>query len=310
MKRLILAVMVIVLLGCAGCSRPRQEGCLVGAFLADRPTTSLIKKFAEDYGKSPAIILTFLDWGKYPDEEVLKVIHEQGATPMITWEPWHAETKQGIEYDAVLKGKDDAYLSAFARKLRAYEGTVFLRLAHEMNGDWYPWSAQKIGFERYQQFYRYVFNIFEKEKINNVLWVFSINAEDVPPENTYGLSYPGDRFVDYIGLDGYNWGTTRDWSRWKSFKDVFSEVYREVVADYGKPVIISEFSSTSLGGDKAQWIGEAMKEIKAMPEVKGFVLFNVGKETDWHFSAQTPSGQQLRKGISDRYFKGTPGGKE
>ena len=30
---------------------------------------------------------------------------------------------------------------------------------------------------------------------------------------------------DYAGMDGYNWGTSRDWAKWKSFDEVFSPVY-------------------------------------------------------------------------------------
>ena len=138
-------------------------------------------------------------------------------------------------------------------------------------------------------------NIFDKQGAKNVKWVFSINAEDVPVENNHFiLYYPGADYVDYVGIDGYNWGNTKSGSRWLSFKDIFEKPYNEIAKKLSKPVIISEFSSTSHGGDKATWINEAMGDIKRMNWIKAFVLFNVDKETDWGFSINTIYGAELK----------------
>ncbi len=287
----------------SSCAGPRGSGCLVGAFWMDRPSAASIESFAKDYGKRPAIVLTFLDWGKYPDEAVMRDVYSSDSVLMLTWEPWHAETKQAIDYDAVLAGKDDAYLREFATRLKTIGRPVFLRFAHEMNGDWYPWSAQKIGSEKYRQLFRYVHEAFDRAGAANVRWVFSISAENVPDSNRYDRCYPGEHYADYIGLDGYNWGVTRAWSRWRSFKDLFSGIYAEGVKKYPKPMIISEFGTTSKGGDKARWIEEALQEVRRMPEVKALVLFNVDKETDWKFMPGTEAAKALKKGLGDPYYR-------
>lgn len=306
MRKFIVAVWVLACCLGGGCQESKERGCFVGAFIEDRPTTASIEKFSADYGKRPAVVLMFLDWGKYPDETVMRDIYGQESIPMVTWEPWYAVEKQGIDYDAVLAGNEDTYIREFARRLQGSRGTVLLRFAHEMNGDWYPWSAQKIGAERYKQLFRHVREIFDEVRAANVRWVFTVNAENVPAQNAYGACYPGDRFVDYIGLDGYNWGSTQPWSRWRSFKEIFSGVYREAVKSYRKPVIVAEFSSTSAGGDKARWIGEALGSVRQMPEVKGLVLFNIHKETDWGFPPDAPEGRKLREGLANAYFRGAP----
>jgi beta-mannanase len=222
---------------------------------------------------------------------------------MITWEPWHAVQKAAIDYDGVLSGKDDVYIREFAVKMKTIGKPILLRFAHEMNGDWYPWSAQKIGAEKYQRLFKYVWRIFEDVGAGDVRWVFSINASNVPDSNRYELCYPGGSYVDYIGLDGYNWGSTQSWSRWSSFKDIFSEIYGEVVRRYKKPVIISEFGTTSTGGDKVRWIDEALREAKLMPAVKALVLFNVDKETDWKIASGSEASRVLKNGWDVSYFK-------
>jgi beta-mannanase len=206
-----------------------------------------------------------------------------------------------------LTGKYDDYLKAFAERLKKVEGPVFLRFAHEMNGNWYPWSGVKIGKDKYVAMYRYVKGAFDEEKADNVKWVFSVNAEDVPEKNNdFLLYYPGERYVDYIGIDGYNWGNTRSWGKWVSFREIFEEPYKEITAHLDKPVLISEFGSTSSGGDKARWIREAMDDMRHMRKVRGFVLFNVDKETDWSFSNDEGAAAELKKQLADPYFLSRP----
>ena len=316
-RKIVIVLIIITILALAGSrlfprrsyqQKGQQKGfCLTGAFLTDMPTTAAIDKFQKDYEKKPFFVLTFLDWGKFPDSNVIRDVYGQGAVLMVTWEPWNAISKTGIAPEALLKGEYDAYVFAFALALKKIEAPVFLRFAHEMNGDWYPWSGQKIGGAEYQKMYKYIHEIFDRIQATNVRWVFSINADNVPPENNYALCYPGNPYVDYIGLDGYNWGTTQSWSQWRTFSEIFSSVYSDVVRRYQKPVIISEFSTTSEGGSKSHWIEAALKDVKAMPAIKGFVLFNVNKETDWYFPPGSENGRALREGLADPYFIETTG---
>ncbi len=300
------ALAVIIALGACvlfgSCASQKGAGCLTGAYLSDKPTVASIESFEADYGKRPAVVLTFLDWKRLPDADVIRDVYNSGSVLMITWEPWRAVQKAAIDYEALLRGEEDAYIREFGLTLRAIGKPVLLRFAHEMNGDWYPWSAQKIGADKYKRLFQHIRKVFDAAGVRNVRWVFSINAENVPKENSYSGCYPGDRYVDYIGLDGYNWGTSRSWSQWRSFQDIFFGVYGDVVRRYKKPVIFSEFSSTSTGGDKALWIEDALREMRSMPEVKGLILFNVDKETDWRFPPEAASGQKLKAGLRDSYF--------
>jgi beta-mannanase len=224
---------------------------------------------------------------------------------VVTWEPWKPATAESIDYDKVLSGGYDSYIASFAKQIKSIPGTVFIRFAHEANGNWYPWSGVKIGKQKYIALYRYVKDKFDALGVTNAKWIFSINCEDVPNEenNRYLLYYPGDSYVDYVGIDGYNWGDTKSWSKWISFAEIFSGRFEAVTQEINKPVLITEFSSTSSGGDKAEWITQALKSIRRMKTIKGFVLFNRDKETDWSFSPDTSSGRSLKQQLQDNYFK-------
>jgi len=278
--------------------------CLTGAFISDSPTQKDIINFKNNYGKKPYLVMVFIDWNHFVDKKIIEDVYTQNCTLIVTWEPWNFVSKEPIDYDQLLTGKYDQYIAEFANKLKTINKDVFLRFSHEMNGDWYPWAGVKIGKEKYIAIHRHVKDIFNKEGVTNVKWIFSVNWEDVPKENNYfALYYPGNQYVDYIGIDGYNWGNTQKWSKWISFNDIFYKRYNEIVQNFNKPVIISEFGCAPSGGNKALWIKEALNNIKDMKSIKAFILFNINKETDWFFSPDSEEGIEFKNQLEDKYFK-------
>ena len=307
MKRLsfivTISVFTLIMIACSCCSSKTRSHCLTGAFLGDEPSRKNIDDFKEAYGKKPYLVMVFAGWGGLVGENVIKDVYSEDCVLIVTWEPWDPATREGIDFDLVLSGGYDEYIKSFADRLKSSGGPVFVRFAHEMNGDWYPWAGTKIGKEKYIALYRYVKAAFDKLDVTNVKWVFSVNWEDVPKENNDFMQYyPGDDFVDYVGIDGYNWGNTKSWSAWMGFKDIFGKRYEDLARLVKKPVLISEFSSTGSGGDKAAWIKDAMNGIKQMKDVAGFILFNVDKETDWSFPPDTGPGKELKGQLEDGWF--------
>ena len=285
-----------------GCAQA-PKSCWTGAFLADTPTLSDIERFQTDFGKKHCLVLFFVDWNHFPEENVLRAIQSKGCVPIITWEPWDAVTKQGIDTKALLAGRQDAYLASFARRLRAFKGPVFLRFAHEMNGDWYPWSGKKQGPERYIAVWRYTKSFLDKQGVANIRWIFSVNWQDVPSEgNRFVSYYPGGAYVDFIGVDGYNWGNVKSGMSWMSFREIFTKRCAETRRLFHKPILVTEFGSTSLGGDKAKWIHDALTEMKKIAGLEGFILFNVDKETDWSFHSGRKESYELKQDLADPFF--------
>jgi len=296
---LLLLAFLFVNTGCA----ERPTSCWTGAFLADKPTGRDIEQFQTDFGKKPFLVLFFLEWGYLPEENVLRDIQSKGCVPVITWEPWDASTKKGIDTEALLAGRYDAYLASFASHLKIFEKPIFLRFVHEMNGDWYPWSGKKLKPEKYIAVWRYTKDFLDRQGARNVRWIFSVNWEDVPSKgNHFAAYYPGAEYVDFVGVDGYNWGNAKDGMSWMSFRKIFTKRCWEAWRLFRKPILITECGSTSRGGDKAQWIHDALTEMKKIAGLKGFVLFNTDKETDWSFQANKKEGQTLKQDLADPFF--------
>lgn len=141
-------------------SKRSPDHCLVGGFIADKPTKKDIEEFWINFGKKPYLMMIFVDWDNFIEDGIIQDVYAQECVLVLTWEPWRAVDKKEIDYNAILSGDMDPYIADFAKKLKHINKPVFLRFAHEMNGNWYPWSASKIGAQKYIEIYRYIRDVF------------------------------------------------------------------------------------------------------------------------------------------------------
>ena len=58
--------------------------------------------------------------------------------------------------------------------------------------------------------------------------------------------YPGDSYVDWVGLSGYNWAGSP--STWRTFSQIFKLSLGYLSAITSKPVFIAETASNEAGG--------------------------------------------------------------
>ena len=211
----------------------------------------------------------------------------RGASLLISWEPWNWEVKSQVqpEYslDRITAGDHDAYIREFARDAAATNRPVFVRFAAEMNGDWHVWStgANGNGPGDYIAAYRHVVDVSRAAGASNIKWMFNpiVTYEGSTPLTSL---YPGSNYVDWVALDGYNWGALK-WG-WQSFTDIFTMGLAEIKAVApGKPLGIAEIGSTP-GPLKAAWVTDSFARAQANG-VRMFVWFEHNKETDWRLSA-------------------------
>ncbi len=223
-------------------------------------------------------------------------IVEHGSTPMITWEPWDSQlpdpVKQpGYTLATIIDGRWDELLNTWAVALTAWAEPVFLRFAHEMNGNWYPWCEGVNGNAagQYVEAWRHVHDLFVEAGARNVKWVWSPNV-DYPGAAPLAPLYPGDDYVDHVGIDGYNWGTSRSWSTWLTPEQVFGPTIAAVRRLTDQPILLTEVSSAEEGGSKGRWVSDFFAWLQATPAVTGFVWFQFQKEADWRVES-SPAAQ-------------------
>jgi hypothetical protein len=241
----------------------------------------------------PAYLEWYTGFGEAPDVAKLQAVTDAGAVPVVTWEPWvwtDGVNQPAYALDRVTAGDFDAYLVQWADALAAWDRPVMLRFAHEMNGNWYPWSAGVNGNSAadYVDAWRHVHDVFAARGADDVQWVWAPNV--VYPGSTPLTSlYPGDAYVDVLGVDGYNWGTSVSWGTWVSGRQVFEQTFAELrVLAPSKPLLVTETASSELGGSKAAWVDDLITW-SAGQGLLGVIWFDENKETDWRIASSPES---------------------
>lgn len=271
---------------------------------------SYLYNFNSEMGKPAAILMYFLDWSGHPFKErvfdyylVQQIKDELGEnTPsiMLTWQPviygdrdtelgdCYATKSGSISPLEIIDGKCDKYIQMFAEDLAERQERYLIRFAHEMNISDSPWWPGHFnsGPDVYVKMWRHVHTVFSQRQkelgVNNVEWVWSINYASNPnePWNAYYNYYPGDQFVDWIGLSGYNWNNPK-----ASFTDIYGKaddsgasippgILHDLACRFAKPQIITEIGTAGSADEKVKWISEAFNAIPSYPFLKGIVWFN------------------------------------
>jgi beta-mannanase len=239
-------------------------------------------------GRQVELVLWYEDFAAAPPVTGVSRVTAAGAVPVITWEPWLWRTdvaEAGPAVAGIASGAHDDHLHAWAEGLAASGMPVYLRFAHEFNGDWYPWCpARGTAPEQYVAAWRHLHDVFGRAGAANVRWIWSPDAAaqtDVPLR----AWYPGDDYVDVVGIDGYNWGTTRPWSVWTSAVDIFEPAVAEIRGVTDRPMMVAEVGCAEVGGDKADWITAFVEWVAAQRDIDAVIWFEHDKETDWRITS-------------------------
>jgi hypothetical protein len=257
-----------------------RDRVAVGIYVPDDATDpAALDTFTRAVGHQPAIVHIYSTWSSRPfDHAQLDSVWARGAVPLVTWEPWGEFEGTGIPLTEIVAGGRDAYIAEAAREAASWGGPFFVRFAHEMNGGWYPWGTFRNTPALYKAAWRHVVSIFRAEGADNVRWVWTpyADAERLP----FKRYYPGDKWVDWAGLDGFNWGRP-----FASFQKIFEDSYKATVRFTSKPLMIAETGSVEGAGTaKAVWISRALKRaLPRYPHIRALVWFSDvhPSGTDW-----------------------------
>ncbi len=255
-----------------------------------------------------------------PGQEVQNLLNN-GYTPIITWEGLYGGYTRldpvQPRLDKILNGSLDAYIDAFANKIKSYSGTVIMRILHEFEGDWYPWSLTQNNSDpsKYIAAWHHIVDRFRNLGANNVQWMWCVNAEPKPyvSYNWVISCYPGDTYVDIVANDVYNHpdlGTPA----WKSFRYTMAETYY-YLTNYipNKPFYICEIgcrereNAEPQGSQtKGEWICQMNRDLQAyFNKTKAAIFFSVVKEHDWRINSSASAQQAFENCVwNDAFYNG------
>jgi hypothetical protein len=272
----------------------RPDRVLLGGFSSDTGAAlDGIERLEHAIDTTLPLIQVYVAWGDKAEEQfprrLASAIWDLGSVPVITWEPWltdfenarhpqlplrPARDRHGLA--SVARGDYDFYVDAWAADAARFGHPVFLRFAHEMNDPYrYPWGPQNNTKEEYIAAWRHVHERFARAGARNVIWVWSPHVA----YRWWDTYYPGADVVDWVATGALNFGDVgQQWSRWWSFDEIFGRQYPRL-AGFGKPVMVAEFGSLAVGGNRVAWYRDALTGLPSRcPAIRALLFFEVAND--------------------------------
>ncbi len=297
---LLIAVLAALALAPSGAS---ARTIALGTYIRGvEDSPGLLDQYSEEVGRRPAIVGSYKRWDVAPFyRPELHEIASRGAVPMVGWEPWN-ENDHGYRLAAIAKGHFDSYIWRSAKEAREWGGPILLRFGQEMNGSWAPWQRGVNGTTgpRFVAAWRHMVRIFRRAGADNVSWVWCpyVDNGDLPFMNFY----PGNRWVDWLALDGFNWGEP---TAWQSFPKIFDRSYRRLTRIGRKPIMIAETGSDESGGSKVQWLRRTLShQLPRLKRVRAVVWFDAPDGSDFRVDSSPAALAAFREGISSPFYSG------
>jgi hypothetical protein len=306
--------------------QPLYWGATIGSHLTGEQAPwdmGAVTKFEAEAGKSASLVQFFqpfancnpnCDFYEFPTKP-MESIRSHGSIPVLSWSSQSIPSslnEPDFQLSDVIEGRYDGFIKEFAEEAKAWGHPFFLRFNWEMNGNWFPWAEGVNGNTpgQYVAAWRHVHDIFNAVGVTNVSWVW---CPFVDPGGSalanLGSLYPGDGYVDWTGLDGYNWGTNPAAPRgWRSFDQLFADSYAQIAEKVApsKPLMIAEVGSSEQGGDKAAWISDALSRVPAAyPQVRALLWFDKFDDNmDWPIETSAGATSAFAEGIGQSVYVG------
>lgn len=314
-KTLLLATVSAIVLLAAVSAASASASIQLGAYVRDASgSPQKLDEYSNLVGREPSVVMWYrslMDPLMYSSE--VSTLSGRSTTPLVSLEPVDSSGKD-LPLSEVAAGAYDSYIRKQAQTAKAWGRRIVIRFAYEMNlgprAD-IPWGGtlEPTAGNTSTDFiaaWRHVVSIYRSEGASNAEFVWAPNVDDggIP----FTAYFPGDEWVDAVGLDGYNWGSTAEASghKWLSFGDTFGPSYAILAKLSSKPVMITETASAEAGGDKAEWIRKAfLSELpQKFPRINTVVWFDVAKETDWRVDSSRSSLEAFREVVASSLYGG------
>jgi hypothetical protein len=265
-------------------------------------------------GVVPKLVSVFSAWIPegwttylYPNTDDLSLFYNlyPGSVLVWTWEPRYGVTLQQIK-----SGAHDAYIDEVARRIGAVGQRVLIRFAHEMNGRWTSWPWLNQPPADYIAAWKRIVSRFRSLGATNAEWVWAPNVI-ADSTNDFSPWYPGDEYVDWTGLDGYNWGTVHN--AWYTFRERCQYSIGVITALSPRGIIITETGCHSRGPNnesKGYWYSQMAAELKQnYPQLQGLINShmidqrNSGEDAEWRVDMPITALDDWQNLVADPQFQ-------
>lgn len=255
------------------------------------------KIFKKRLGRKPNIAKFFHAWPSGFPTAWAKAAWKAGALPQLEIEPHGKGT-----IEAIAAGRSDDVIRAYARQVKAAGVPISISFAHEMNGYWYDWGTKNTKPKTFVKAWRHMHDLFEEEGATDVKWLWTPNVVYPMPKVKLKPYYPGNAYVDWVGVIGYYRNKNQKSS---TFNWIFAPTIKQIKKFSKKPILLAETGvQTGPGRDKK--ITELLTTVAKRKDIIGLIWFNMDKrkteKADYRLEASKSSLRTFRSLVTKYSF--------
>ncbi|WP_030745274.1 glycoside hydrolase family 26 protein [Streptomyces sp. NRRL S-31] len=241
-------------------------------------------------GKRPNLVEYYAGWGDGFDATGVRNAWAEGALTLMSWEPFDTPIAD------IAAGKSDAYVKEYATAVRKLNLPVVIDFADEFNGHWEKWGTNATTPAQYVAAWRRIHQTFTDAGATNVIWAWSPNIVNPVRDVRLKPYYPGDAYVDWIGLIGY-FTLGED----NAFDSVFGPTRDQIRTFTKKPMLLLE--TAAMPGERRRAdVRNLFAGVAADDDMLGFVWFDYKKRADWRLEASPLALKEFKRLAADDRF--------
>lgn len=266
-----------------------ERGTYLGSWVAPRSDETgqePIRRVERSIGRKFAVDHRYYRWNQSLPSAYDKASYRNGRLPFISWKPMRTDGSI-IPWGEIVSGSHDRWIAAQARRFRAFGAPMYLTFHHE------PENDEEFGTpDEFASAFAHIVRIFRETRVRNVAFVWTMMSwtfDERSGRNPMDW-YPGDRYVDVVGTDGYNWFPMKAGAEWEPFQVIMAATMG-FAKERGKPVFVVEYGVMEDPTDpnrKGSWFRSIVRAARDWPLLKGVIYFDEVKG-GWPWNSDSSS---------------------
>ncbi|MDS1031864.1 glycosyl hydrolase [Porphyromonadaceae sp. NP-X] len=191
----------------------------------------------------------------------------------------------GQNHDKFLRWLQSA--ADFFNSLKTEDGTkipIVFRPWHEHTGSWFWWGKDLCSPEEYQLLWKMTVDFMQEKGVNNLLYAYSPDIQG--PGQIYMERYPGDEYVDILGLDGYHRDNETGIESFQNSLNTILSFMTDEGKKRNKPIALTETGLEAI--PIANWWTGVLLPIVGKYPISYVMVWRNARERENHYYAPYP----------------------
>jgi hypothetical protein len=269
------------------CGQPRAGG-YVGISVSGYPQKpSLLNSTVQTFGFNPNIISLYYVFGRQISSTEISSLCASGRFPLI-----EVDTNT-LPLQRIVNGSMDAVLRNYAIQFGTAQVPIAIDFNHEFNGPWFGWGYNHTTAAAFVAAWQHMVNVFRENGATNVLWIWNPNVNGKATVANLQQWYPGDAYVNWIGLDGYFYNPS------DTFESVFNPTITQIRQFTKLPWLIVE-TGANPNSQRVRAISSIFAGVQHAPGLLGLIWFdyNAYSGHNWKIDADPAALAAFRSGVT------------